>query len=86
MGNIEINGTSYKWAYWGCLADGDNVIMPIYTKDDDLVGFRLIRELWRDKQEIEDVPAKGSLKDEYLKIQYYDRNVMWNIRANQHNQ
>ena len=82
MGNIEINGTSYEWAYWGCLSDGDNVIMPIYTKDDDLVGFRLIRKLWRDEQEIEDVPADGLQKEEYLKIPYYDRNVMWNIRVN----
>lgn len=83
MGNIEINGTSYEWAYWGCLSDGGNFIMPIYTKDDDLVGFRLFRNLWLSKQETEDVPAKGSLKEEYLKIPYYDRNVMWNIRVNQ---
>ena len=82
MENIEINGTSYKWAYWGSLADGDNVIMPIYTKDDDLVGFRLIKKLWLNKQEVEDVPADGLLKEEYLKIPYYDRNVMWNVRVN----
>lgn len=79
---VEINGTSYEWAYLGCLADGDNVIMPIYTKDDDLVGFRLIKNLWLNKQETKDIPAEGFLKEKYLRIPYYDRNVMWNVRVN----
>lgn len=79
---VEINGTYYEWAYWGCLADGDNVIIPIYTKDDDLVGFRLIKNLWLNKQETKDIPAEGFLKEKYLRIPYYDRNVMWNVRVN----